>query len=265
MTSELIQHYLQTLELGPRKPDFDLLCAMTQRHVATFPFSSVNCRLGIELPLDFESLFRRIVVEQRGGYCFEHNGLFYQVLQELGYTPQLYLARVIYDRNTHPGLTHRISVIRSREQNYLVDVGFGPMGPRLPIPFCAEQTCDGDRVFRVKEKRAGEYHLQIFKGGDFFSLYRFELARYGQTDCELGHFYSHRHPDAAFVNNLVVSRLLADEIRSLRNLEYWIIKDGDEQSTQIKDAEQLTQILVDDFDIRVSDNEGKQLFEQLCF
>ncbi|MBT3234218.1 MAG: N-hydroxyarylamine O-acetyltransferase, partial [Calditrichaeota bacterium] len=28
-----------------------------------------------DLPLDFESLHQRIVVQRRGGYCFEQNGL----------------------------------------------------------------------------------------------------------------------------------------------------------------------------------------------
>ena len=259
--SELVNAYLQVLNLADDEPDFNFLSEMVRRHVATFTFSSVGCRLGEALPLDFEALFDRIVVRRRGGYCFEHNGLFYEVLDELGFSPELYLGRVIYNQATHPGLTHRISMIAHEGQRYVVDVGFGPLGPRVPVLLSEEESSDGQRVFRVKEQIPGELHLQVFKDGDFFSLYRFELARYGQADCELGHFYSHRHPKAVFVNNLVASRLLENETRSLRNLGYQIITTSGTQTYPIDSPEQLTQLLVEELDLQVTEAEGKRLFD----
>jgi N-hydroxyarylamine O-acetyltransferase len=107
---DLVRGYLEALNLPNEKKDLDFLQNLVSRHVATFAFSSVGCRLGDDLPLDFESLFDRIVVQRRGGYCFEQNGLLFEVLGELGFSPELYLARVIYNQDTHPGLTHRISV-----------------------------------------------------------------------------------------------------------------------------------------------------------
>ena len=96
--------------------------------MATFAFGSVGPRLGDELPLDIKSLFDRLVVRRRGGYCFEQNGLFYEVLDELGYAPRLYLARVIHGQDIHPGLTHRISLVTYGGTDYVVDVGFGADG-----------------------------------------------------------------------------------------------------------------------------------------
>ena len=218
--SEIVQEYLQTLDLDSRALDFAFLSDLVARHVAAFAFSSLSVQLGDDMPLDFEALYQRIVLQGRGGYCFEQNGFLYEVLEELGFAPKLYLARVIYNQDIHPGLTHRITVVELDGRKYVVDVGFGPDGPRVPVLLSDQETTDSDRIFRVAEPRAGEFHMQILKEDGFFSLYRFELARYGQADCELGHFYSHKHPAAAFVNHLVVSRVLHDEIRSLRDLEY---------------------------------------------
>ncbi|MHB9005263.1 MAG: arylamine N-acetyltransferase, partial [Coriobacteriia bacterium] len=109
--AEIVDRYLQSLGLQRRSPDLSFLSDITRRHVATFSFSSVGPRLGDELPLDLESLFRRIVVQARGGYCFEQNGLLYEVLEELGFAVKLYLARVIYNQDTNPGLTHRITMV----------------------------------------------------------------------------------------------------------------------------------------------------------
>ena len=64
------------------------------------------------------------------------------------------------------------------------------------MPMSASESKDGDKIYCIMEGRSGEYHMQVFKDKDFFSLYRFELVRYGQSDFELGHFYSHQHPDA---------------------------------------------------------------------
>ena len=237
------------------------LSEIAKRHVATFAFSSVGCRLGESLPLDLESLYKRIVVQRRGGYCFEQNGLFYEVLEDLGFSVKLYLARVIYNQDIHPGLTHRITMVDLNGQRYILDVGFGSDGPRIPVILSEQETIDGDRIFRISQPSSGEFHMQVFKDGDFFSLYRFELARYGQADCELGHFYSHRHPNSSFVNHLVVSLIMENEIRSLRDLVYWVITKSGTQQHRIDDADQLRRILVGELKVQVTEAESRYLYE----
>ncbi len=259
----MVNGYLRALDLYGRELDLSFLRDVVARHVATFAFSSVGVQLGEDLPLDFESLFDRIVTRRRGGYCFEQNGLLYEILEVLGFSPELYLARVIYNQDTHPGLTHRISIVDYEGRRYVLDVGFGPLGPRVPIPMSGEETQDGDKVFRITQKKTGEYHVQVLKDGDFYSLYRFELASYGPADCRLGHFYSHRHPDASFVNHLVVSRLLAKETRVLRDLEYKVITWKNTVTETVATPHQLTDILVDEFGIQVTNTEGQQLYEGL--
>jgi len=260
---EMVQNYLQTLNLHGRELDFVFLSDVVTRHVATFAFSSVGCQLDEDLPLDFESLYQRIVIQRRGGYCFEQNGLLYGVLEELGFSPKLFLARVIHNQDTHPGLTHRITMVEYEGQLYVLDVGFGFLGPRLPVPMSEIESNDGKKTFRIAEGRTGEYHMQIFKDGDFFSLYRFELARYGQADCEVGHFFSHRHPDANFVNHLVVSLIQEKETRSLIDLKYWIITKSSTRNREISDSEQLRRILVGELGVQITEDESRRLYEKL--
>ena len=259
----MVRAYLQELGLNSRELDFSFLNDVVVRHVATFAFSSVGCQLGEELPLDFESLYQRLFIKRRGGYCFEQNGFLYEILEELGFSPKLYLARVIYNQNIHPGLTHRITMVEYEGQQYVLDVGFGHLGPRIPVPLSGIESNDREKVFRIAERQPGEYHMQVVKDGDFFSLYRFELSRYGQADCELGHFYSHRHPDAAFVNHLVVSLIKDSETRSLRDLEYWVSSQSDTQNLKINDSMHLWKILVDELGVQITEDESRQLYERL--
>ncbi len=105
--------------------------------------------------------------------------------------------------------------------------------------------------------------MQVLTDGEYFSLYRFELSRYGPSDCEVGHFYSHKHPDATFVNHLVASVILEDETRSLRDLTYWVITQSGSQEQKIRDSDLLRRILVEDLGVRVSEEESRRLFEGL--
>lgn len=259
--AEIARHYVQALGLQPRSPDFSFLADIVRRHVATFAFCSVGPRLGDDLPLDLDSLYQRIVVRGRGGYCFEQNGLLYEMLEELGFSVALYLGRVIYNQDIHPGLTHRITLVAIDGGRYLVDVGFGPLGPKQPVDMAGEESRQDDRGFRVAEPRSGEFHLQTLNDGEPFSLYRFDLARYGQADCEVGHFFSHKHPGANFVNHLVASRIMDHEIRSLRNRQYWVITRSGERRQQIGSADQLKGILEDAFGIHITEPESRYLFE----
>jgi N-hydroxyarylamine O-acetyltransferase len=253
--------YLAALGVARTAPELSLLQELIRRHVARFAFCSVGPRLGDELPLELEALYDRIVVRARGGYCFEQNALFHAVLEELGFDVRLCLARVIYNQDIHPPLTHRIALVRVGGQEYVGDVGFGPLGPPVPVSTLERPPLSAEGTFRVHERRPGEFHLQAFKEGGDFSLYRFSAGDYGPADCELGHFYSHRHPQAAFVNNLVASRILPDEIRSLRNREYWVIRPEGSSKTTLTGAAQLRRMLEQELGIQVTDSEGIRLYE----
>lgn len=260
--ADITDEYLNVVGLERKPPDLAFLTELTSRHAASFSFSSVGPMLGDDLPLDIEAVYRRIVVNHRGGYCFEQNGLMQAVLAELGFTVNLCLARVIYNQDNHPGLTHRITLVELGGKQYVADVGFGSMGPRFPVSMSGEETRENFRVFRIAEGRPGEFHMQTLKDGAFYSLYRFERHRYGQSDCEVGHFYSHKYPGATFVNHLVVSRILADEIRSLRNHELWLITAGGEERHAIADSAQLRTELHCRFGISVDEKEAHRLFER---
>ena len=259
---------LRALGLEAGEPTLELLTQIVRQQVAEFAFSSIGVRLNDPLPLEPEQLFDRIVVRRRGGYCFEHNGLLFAVLNELGYDVTVRLARVINNGDHLPGLTHRIAHVCIDDVTYVVDAGFGPAGPAAPVamPMPGEATPAqwlGDRTHRVIERRPGEFHLQQRQDDGPFSLYRFDLGTYGQADCELGHFYSHQHPQAVFVNNLVASRILDTEIRSLRNRSYRVLRSEGHVDTEINEADHLCSVLRDDFGLNITDDEARRLFTDL--
>ena len=232
---------------------------LVRRHVATLAFTSVGPQLGEWLPLDPAELYDRIVVRRRGGYCFEQNGLAFEVLEELGWRPRIVLARVLTNNNPDPGLTHRINVVELDGVAHVVDVGFGAPGPHLPVPLGGEVVGSSWRRFRVVETQPGHWCMQAQVQDGWRPLYRFELVDYGQTDCEIGHFYSHRHPRATWVNALVASLILDDEVRSLRNRDYWVLRPEGETQRRLESADELHALLADELDVRISIEEARRL------
>lgn len=259
----MVQNYLEILNLHDRELDFKFLSDIVTRHISTFAFSSVGCQLGDDLLLDFKSLYQRIVIKRRGGYCFEQNGLLYGVLEEVGFSPKIFLARVMHKNGIDTGLTHQISMVEYEGRQYVLDVAFGFQGPTFPVPMPDVNYNDSQHNYRIIECRSSEYHLQVLQDGDFSSLYQFELARYNQADCEIGHFFSHRHPDAKFVNHLVVSLIHEHETRALVNLKYQVIKHTNTESWEISDSDQLKRIIVDELGVQITEDESWQLYERL--
>ena len=133
----------------------------------------------------------------------------------------------------------------------------------MPVAMSGEVAADGWRRFRVHVLDDGARALQVDRDGEFVPLYRFDLVRFGQADAELGHFYSHRHPEATFVNNLVASRILDDEIRSLRNREYVVITSAGQSAHPVDDASDLHRILVEELGLEVDEAEADRLFGEL--
>lgn len=254
----LAQAYLTDLNIIDTTRDIKFLNELQSKHIAQYSFNSLSVVLGQELPLDVDSLFNKIVQRRRGGYCFEHNKLVLNVLAALTFEVRLLLAKVVYNQDVEVARTHRVTLLTYDGNDYIVDTGFGHLGARFPVKVELGLVQDqGDAQYRIIKNRRDEYCYQVIKDGEFFTLYTFDLQHYTESDCLLAHFYSHKHPNAAFVNNLVVCRKFSNEIKSLRNGEYHHIKGDITNTTEIIDSKQLHQLLTEvyqlDIDVAISE------------
>lgn len=259
--SDMVEAYLADLELTENIRDMSFLQQLQSRHIARYSFNSLAVVLGQELPLDLPALFEKIVTKKRGGYCFEHNKLVFNVLEELGFDVRLLVARVVNNRDVDAPRTHRITLLNYNGQQMIVDAGFGAMGPYYPVTLPQGEE-EADSSYRITQDDSGLYRMQVLKDGDYFTLYTFDLNTYTDADCLLGHFYSHRHPNAAFVNNLVVSRKLPEVTYSLRNAEFHTITASDTLVTPVHDAQRLHILLTEVFELDVDMAFSEFLFER---
>lgn len=241
--------YLEDLNLTARL-NIDFLKDLQSQHVAQYSFNSLAVVLGQDISLDIEDIFKKIISKKRGGYCFEHNKLVMMVLSELGFTVRLLMAKVVYNRDVDTARTHRISLVSLEGSEYIVDAGFGHFGARYPVKLeLGLEQDQGDATYRIILNADEEYCYQILKDSEFFTLYTFNLNRFTEAECLPAHFYSHKYPEAAFVNNLVVCRKFFNDILSLRNGEYFRISREGTTTTQIESVKEMHEILKVDFEL----------------
>ncbi|WP_111637409.1 arylamine N-acetyltransferase family protein [Marinomonas shanghaiensis] len=250
--SSSLQNYLSDLGLVVPEPlNIEFVQALQERHVARYSFNSLAVVLGEEISLELDAISQKIVTRGLGGYCFEHNKLTFELLKALGYDVQLKLARVLNNNfEREAGRTHRVTLLTLEGVSYLVDTGFGGNGPIAPLRLDSntQQVAGLDR-YRLLAKGKGEYDLQVMKGEDYFTLYRFDHADYTDADCALGHFYSHKNPNAVFLKNLMVTLKQKDQTMALVNAELIIRNRQGEKKRMIETPELLNDILITEFDI----------------
>jgi N-hydroxyarylamine O-acetyltransferase len=124
---------------GAVEPTHAVLAALQRAHMLTVPFENLDIALGRRLVLDRRANYAKIVERRRGGWCFELNGLFAWLLEQLGYRVTLLGSRVEGERGAGWDLAHLLLQV-DLDRPYLVDVGFGE-GSLEPVPL--EQVAGG--------------------------------------------------------------------------------------------------------------------------
>src|SRR6266852_721689 len=72
----------------------DVLRSLHSGHLLSIPFENLNIHLSRPIILSENALYDKIIKHHRGGFCYELNGLFAGLLDELGYRVSMLSARV---------------------------------------------------------------------------------------------------------------------------------------------------------------------------
>jgi N-hydroxyarylamine O-acetyltransferase len=120
---------------GGAKADFATLHELQYRHFLSVPYENLDILRNVPLSLEVNDLYKKIVGQGRGGYCFELNALFNWLLRETGFKTKSYFARFLLGE---PDISlvmrrHRIMSVEIDGACYLTDVGVGAITPERPL------------------------------------------------------------------------------------------------------------------------------------
>lgn len=175
-----VNAYLRRIGLDPStvaQPDLETLRRLQHAHVTSVPFENLAIvgdpfgdRDGPGVELSTSAFQEKVLERERGGYCFELNGLFYWLLEALGYDVDRVAARVTSDDGTSPPANHH-SIVVTLDKRYVVDVGMGVPVMRQPTPLDGRARTDDVGVeWRIAEcDRPDEGYRTEFREPDAVS------------------------------------------------------------------------------------------------
>lgn len=277
-----LDHYLRRLGLA-RVPSLtpDGLTRLQSAHRHTIGFENLDIPLGRGIRIDSESVFDKLVVRGRGGYCFEQNRLYSDALTALGaaHRPLLARVRLGLPEGVVPPRTHVCLLVEMEEQYWLADAGFGGSNvPPLPLEDGAEaQTPDGarHRLRHIGEigdiagqwllERAGPPSATDGRAAahqDWQPQYTFDLSEVAPDDLEHANHWTATRPGTRFVIQHVASIPLDAGFASMADLDLTIHRAGSVERRVIADAADYARTLREVFRIALSEEEvaGLALF-----
>ena len=81
-----VQKYLERIGIVEiSEPSINFLKQLQAAHLLNIPFENLDIHYGNEIILDISKLYEKIVINGRGGFCYELNGLFCELLILLGF------------------------------------------------------------------------------------------------------------------------------------------------------------------------------------
>ncbi|MCA4964768.1 arylamine N-acetyltransferase family protein [Pseudomonas sp. Y24-6] len=258
-----LAHYLQLLGFeAPPAPTLDTLRQLQLRHTGVFPFENLATLAGEPVPIDLPSIERKLLQEQRGGYCYELNHIFFALLQELGFDVRGITGRVVMGQpeGAWTARTHRLSLVHLDGVRYITDVGFGGMVPTAPLLLDsrAEQPTFHE-PYRIDQHEDG-YTLRAKVGDEWRPMYIFDLQRQEDVDYAVGNWYVSTHPDSSFSRQLMVARTGDGWRRTLNNGSFAIHRTGHaSERHEVTDVAELIDLLQREFGIRLPAHAGLRL------
>jgi N-hydroxyarylamine O-acetyltransferase len=188
----------------PASADAAALRHLSWAHQVAVPFENLDIHLGVPVSLDPDDLFDKVVRRRRGGLCYELNGLFALLLEELGHRVERVAARVYRGDGFGPIFDHLALVV---DGLWLVDVGFGRHSSYpLRLTDRGEQADPGG-CFRLVDADGGD--LDVLRDGE--PQYRIERRSRSLADFEPACWWQQTWPESHFRASPVCSRLDGDD------------------------------------------------------
>ena len=204
---------------GPVEPTLAVLRSLHRLHPQAIPFENLDPFLGRPVDLDLGALQRKLVQGGRGGYCFEHNLLFMEALARIGFSVTGLAARVLWGQpeDAITARSHMLLRLEIDGRTWLADVGFGGLTQTAPLlldPGLEQET--PHETFRLVQVD-GYFRMQAKGGGEWRTLYRFDLQQQFLVDYAVSNYFLSTHPASHFRVGLIAARPLPGHRLALSN------------------------------------------------
>ncbi len=248
----------------PHERTATVLHALTQAHVQSIPFENIDVFLGRPIRLEPDALYHKLVSSRRGGYCFEQNGLFLEVLGRLGFQVRPLRAAVRLgepDRRVPVRHTHLVLEVRINDEPWITDVGVGSASLTRALRLAADVEQPTPHGTRRLQRQGGKWFHQVRHGDTWVDVYEFDGSAMLLPDRVVANWYTSTSPDSRFRRELGMAKALPEgRWVSLRGHELTLRgADGSAKKELITGSQHLFDVLHRYFGIDLAKNTQLEL------
>ena len=229
----------------------EFLSRLQHQHVLSVPYENLDILDRRPISLQIPDLYDKIVLRQRGGYCFEVNALFKALLLELGFRVTSYFARYLRGEVGIPVRRHHVLAVEASDGVYVCDVGIGQTAPRFALRLVEGLVQpQGAEVYKFERDEQLGWVLWELRHGEWCRYFSFTEDKALDIDFIQPSFYCELHPDSPFNKTIIVAIKTPTGRKSIDDRDFKIF-DGTELIHREENCtdERITEILSEHFGI----------------
>jgi N-hydroxyarylamine O-acetyltransferase len=257
-----IDAYLERIAfVGRVRPDLATLTALQRAHLRAISYENLDVQLGRPVTIERAPIFEKMVVNRRGGWCYEMNGLFGWALAELGFRVTRSAGAVMREVSGDSSIgNHLVLKVELEEGIFLGDVGFGD-GPRDPIRVVPGGFSSHGFEFALSQQGDGWWRLHNHKGGGAAS-FDFNLAPADESLLASKCDWLQTAGQSIFVQNAVCQRHTEDGLSILRGRVLRALTPSGHTDRIVADADEYVSLLDKMFGLQLP--EAASLWPKIC-
>jgi N-hydroxyarylamine O-acetyltransferase len=249
-----LQTYLDRIEYtGSLEPNLETLRAVHRAHLLRIPYENLDIHLGRTLTLNVRDAYERIVLEHRGGWCFEMNGLLAWALQEIGFEVRLLSGSVERTNLNGPAYgDHLVLLVPLEGQRFVADVGFGD-GFLEPLPLVEAESNQRGFAYRLERVASGPREHWVAhnhpRGGA--KRFDFDLEPHDIQDFASRCHWLQTAPESGFVKTTVCQKSTLDGFITLRGATLITLTPHGESKRVLETQREFETALRDEFGLEI--------------
>jgi N-hydroxyarylamine O-acetyltransferase len=236
---------------GEALPNLATLRQLHRRHVQGIAYENLDVQLGRPVSRNPRAAFRKIVTQNRGGWCFEMNGLFGFMLEAIGFRVMRLAGAVMREQAGDGMIGNHLVLVVKLDRLYLADVGVGS-GLTEPVPLVEGPIRQGFRRFELSRVGGGWWRFRNHEGA-LPASFDFSLAVADEALMEAKSQWLQTDPTSPFVANAIVQRQFGDRVESLIGTAHSVLSARGTATRDVQCPELYARILRETFELDVRD------------